>query len=74
VVYDVTTEILRTKRLSQATYDRALAMLGEDMLLELVVNCGRYSQAAIVSTVMNSYTGRQAPMTETKVSGADRLD
>ena len=71
VVYDVATEILRTKRLSQATYDRALAMLGEDMLLELVVNCGRYSQAAIVVNCYEVPTlGDKHPMTETKVSGA----
>ena len=70
VVYDVTTEILRTKRLSQATYDRALAMLGEDMLLELIVNCGRYSQAAIVVNCYEVPTlGDKHPMTETKVSG-----
>jgi 4-carboxymuconolactone decarboxylase len=70
VVYDVATEILRTKRLSQAVYDRALALLGEDMLLELVVNCGRYSQAAIVVNCYEVPTlGDKHPMTETKLSG-----
>jgi len=73
VVYDVATEILRTKGLSQATYDRALAMLGEDVLLELVVNCGRYSQAAIVVNCYEVPTlGDKHPMTETKVSGKGR--
>ncbi|MDA8124373.1 MAG: carboxymuconolactone decarboxylase family protein [Deltaproteobacteria bacterium] len=70
VVYDVATEILRAKHLSQATYDRALAMLGEEVLLEVVVNCGRYSQAAIVVNCYDVPTlGDRHPLTETKVSG-----
>ena len=70
VVYDVATEVLRTKRLSQPTYDRALAILGDDMLLELVVNCGRYSQAAIVVNCYEVPTlGDKHPMTEIMVKG-----
>jgi 4-carboxymuconolactone decarboxylase len=73
VVYDVVIELFRTKSLSQATYDRALAMLGDDILLELVTNCGRYTQAAIVVNCYEVPTpGDKHPMTETKVSGLGR--
>jgi len=47
-VYDVVTELVATKALSDATYQRALAVLGMDILIELVTNSGRYTQAAMV--------------------------
>jgi 4-carboxymuconolactone decarboxylase len=47
-VYDVVTELIATKALSDATYQRALAVLGMDILIELVTNSGRYTQAAMV--------------------------
>jgi 4-carboxymuconolactone decarboxylase len=48
-VYDAITELLESKALSQATYDRVLGALGMELLIELVTNTGRYCQAAIVS-------------------------
>ena len=65
LVYQVVIELLRTKRLSQATYERALAMFGDDILLELVTNCGRYTQSAIVANCYEvPIPGDQHPLTE----------
>lgn len=67
IVYEVVTELLRTKHLGQATYDRALAMFSDDILLELVTNCARYTQSAIVINCYEVPTpGDKHPMSETK--------
>jgi len=73
VVYTFVKELFTNKCVSQATYDKALAMFGEDVLLEMVTNCGRYNQSAIVvSTYEIPAPGDKRPMTETKVSGSGR--
>jgi 4-carboxymuconolactone decarboxylase len=64
-VYDVVTELIETKRLSQETYDRAIAELGLQKLVELVTNSGRYTQAAMVINAFEVATpGDQHPLTE----------
>jgi 4-carboxymuconolactone decarboxylase len=64
-VYDVVTELLETRRLSQETYDRAFAELGLQKLVELVTNSGRYTQAAMVVNAFEVPTpGDAHPLTE----------
>lgn len=52
VVFLVTRELLRTKRLSEATYARALASFGEELLIELVTAIGFYN---LISVVLNAF-------------------
>jgi len=48
LVYDLVTEMNEARTLSQATYDRALAALGLDRLIELITALGFYSMVAIM--------------------------
>jgi 4-carboxymuconolactone decarboxylase len=48
LVHALVTEINRTRRLSQATYDRALAAFGLDQVIELITAIGYYTMVAIV--------------------------
>ena len=47
VVYDTITELNETRTLSQSTYDRALAALGLDLLIELIAAAGLYTMVAM---------------------------
>ena len=47
VVYDVVQELSGSRKLSQATYDKALAVLGEEQLVELVASAGFYTMVAM---------------------------
>jgi 4-carboxymuconolactone decarboxylase len=47
LVYDTVTELNATKRLSQASYDRALALLGLEQLVELITGAGFYTMVAL---------------------------
>ena len=47
VVYDIATEIMATKELSQATYDRAIAQFGEQGTVELISTIGYYAMVGI---------------------------
>ena len=47
VVYELITELVENKRLSQATYDRGLAAFGEVKLVELIVGAGTYASIAM---------------------------
>jgi 4-carboxymuconolactone decarboxylase len=46
--YDTATEILRTKRVSDATYRRAVAKFGEQGVIDLLGVVGYYNFLAIV--------------------------
>ena len=46
-VYSVVNEVLETKKLRQATYDKALAVLGEQTLFELTGIAGYYLSIAL---------------------------
>ena len=46
-VYSVVNEVLETKKLSQATYDKALAIFGEKTLFELTGIAGYYLSIAL---------------------------
>jgi 4-carboxymuconolactone decarboxylase len=71
-VYGVVTELIDTKRLSQETYDRALAELGLSKLIELVTNSGRYTQAAMVANAFEVPTpGDAHPLTELSTGGSN---
>jgi 4-carboxymuconolactone decarboxylase len=47
LVFDVTTEIMTNQRLSDATYARAKALLGEGVLIELIFAIGFYNMVGI---------------------------
>ena len=47
LVYDVITELNEIRTLSRPTYDRALAALGEELLVELIAGAGTYSSIAM---------------------------
>lgn len=47
LVFDVTTEIMTRQRLSDATYARAKALLGEGVLIELIFAIGFYNMVGI---------------------------
>jgi 4-carboxymuconolactone decarboxylase len=50
IVYAVVREILGTKKLSQATYNRALAALGLENLIEIISSLGFYTTGAMMIT------------------------
>ncbi len=47
VAYDVATEIMQTKELSQATYDRAAAQFGVEGTIDLVSTVGFYAMVGM---------------------------
>ncbi len=47
LVYDVVTELLATRRLSAASYERAQALLGTERLVELIGGAGFYTMVAL---------------------------
>lgn len=47
LVYELTRELLETRRLSPATYGRALAAFGEENLVELITGAGTYVSIAL---------------------------
>jgi 4-carboxymuconolactone decarboxylase len=47
VVYDVATEIMQTRDLSQATYDRAVAAFGVEGTVDLISTVGYYAMVGI---------------------------
>jgi 4-carboxymuconolactone decarboxylase len=64
LVYDAVMEIYETRRLSQATYDRALALLGLDLLIEMVAAAGFYTMVAITLNAFDvPVPGGKAPLT-----------
>ena len=48
LVYEIVTELVDTRTLSQPSYDRALAALGLDLLIELITAAGFYTMIAMV--------------------------
>jgi 4-carboxymuconolactone decarboxylase len=48
LVYDVTKELCETRTVSDATYQRATAVLGTELLIELITVIGFYTIAAMV--------------------------
>jgi 4-carboxymuconolactone decarboxylase len=53
LVFDVTTEIMAKQKLSDATYARAKAMLGEPVLIELIFAIGFYNMVGITLTAFD---------------------
>ena len=51
MIYDVVTELLATKHLAQATYDRAVAMFGLEGVIEVVSCAGCYGMIGLVLNV-----------------------
>lgn len=47
LVYDITTELNNTRTLSEASYQRGMAMFGEQTMVELVSAIGFYSMVAM---------------------------
>jgi 4-carboxymuconolactone decarboxylase len=52
LVYDVVTELSETRRLSDATYRRALDFFGQDLLIELITATGFYT---LVAMMLNAF-------------------
>ena len=50
LVFDVTSEIMTNQRLSDTTYARAKALLGEGVLIELIFAIGFYNMVGITLT------------------------
>jgi 4-carboxymuconolactone decarboxylase len=48
LVYELVTEINESRTLSQATYERAVTMLGLDLVIELITALGFYTMVAIM--------------------------
>ncbi len=48
LIYELVSELQETRTLSQASFDRALAALGPDLLIELVSVIGFYTTAAMM--------------------------
>jgi len=48
LIYALVTEMNETRTLSQPTYDRAVAMLGLDLVIELITSIGFYTMVAIM--------------------------
>ena len=48
LVYEVVTEMNEARTLSQPTYDRAVAALGLDLIIELITAIGFYTMVAIM--------------------------
>ena len=47
VTYEVATEIMATKELSRASYDKAIAQFGEQGTVELISTIGYYAMVGI---------------------------
>jgi 4-carboxymuconolactone decarboxylase len=54
LVYEIVTEINETRTLSQPSYDRALAALGLESLIELVAAAGFYTAVAMTINVFDA--------------------
>ena len=52
LVYDIVTELSETKRLSDASYQRALDFFGQDLLIELITATGFYT---LVAMMLNAF-------------------
>jgi len=52
LVYDIVTELSESKRLSDATYKRALDFFGLDLLVELITATGFYT---LVAMMLNAF-------------------
>ena len=66
IVFALTDELQRTKRVSDATYAQARALLGEELLVELVAAIGFYN---FISVVLDAFDvpppdGKPAPLPE----------
>jgi 4-carboxymuconolactone decarboxylase len=48
LVYDVVSELQDSKKLSQATFDRGIAIFGLDLMIEFVTAIGFYTMVAVV--------------------------
>ena len=48
LVYDIAMELIESKKLADATYQRALKILGETTLIELIAILGNYFAVALV--------------------------
>lgn len=64
VVYDLLTETLQNKSVSDTTYERAVAQFGETGVVDLVTLAGYYSTLAMVMNMARTPlpAGKQAPL------------
>lgn len=56
LIYDLTTELARTKALSDATYARGLATFGLELMIEIVADAGLYTTIAMTLAAFDAPT------------------
>ena len=52
MIYEMSQELLATKQLADATYGRALAMFGAELIVEIVTTIGFYT---LVCMTLNAF-------------------
>ena len=63
LVYDITTELNNTRTLSDASYQRGMAMFGDQVMVELVSAVGFYSMVAMtLNTFAVAVPGGKEPL------------
>ena len=63
MIYDVVSEMCATRTLSQASYDRAAAILGTEKMIELVAGTGFYVMIAMTLNVFDvAVPGGEKPL------------
>ena len=63
VIVELTRELQATRTVSQATYDRALAAFGLDVLIEIITVAGFYTTAAMmINTFQSNVPGAAQPL------------
>ena len=64
LVYDITTELNATRTLSEGTYQRGMAMFGDQVMVELVSAVGFYVMVAMtLNAFAVSVPGEKEPLT-----------
>ena len=58
LVYDVMTELIKTRELSQSTYEKAMNVLGVDLLIELITGAGFYTMISMLVNTFDSTEGQ----------------
>ncbi len=72
MIYDLTIELLDRRMLSDGTYQRALAVFGLDLLIEIVAALGFYTMVAITLVAFDApVPGNARPLPPLDANGAE---
>lgn len=69
-VFDLVDELHRTRQVSDATYDAAVALLGDTRVVEVVVTAGYYTTLAMTMNVARTPPPEDAPRLPARSDGA----